>query len=191
MEIIIGENTKYDTGTHPDVIEVDFDRSNVNDFFEGDRFPNLKVLNISNIQCTELKLNSSSLQRLVCCFTNLTILKLDCPSLVDLDCYAGRLIELELNCPLLHRLECSHNNLSKLELNCPLLQGISCQDNQLTEFQLNCPLLEILWCNNNPLTNLHGLEFCDSLTYLKCSRGLETSVQILKKNIPGLVVVYC
>jgi Leucine-rich repeat (LRR) protein len=93
--------------------------------------------------------------------------------------------------PNLVKLDCSRNQITKLKVNCPSLQELRCYNNQLTTLELNCPSLQKLWCYNNQLTNLNGLEFCENLSYLKCSESLSESVNILKGHLPNLDVEYC
>jgi Leucine-rich repeat (LRR) protein len=170
MKIVIEENTEYDTDVHPEVTKICFKRRIVGNFFKDDRFPNLVHLACSGNRLTKLNLN--------------------CPSLRTLWCYENQLTTLELNCPSLRTLCCEYNKLTTLKLNCPSLQKLLCSNNQLTTLELNCPSLQKLWCYNIQLTNLNGLEFCENLSYLECSKRLSASVNILKTHLPNLVVKY-
>jgi Leucine-rich repeat (LRR) protein len=108
------------------------------------------------------------------------------PILVKLDCGCNQLKNLKVNCPSLQELYCYNNQLTTLELDCPSLQRLWCNNNKLSTLELICPSLKILWCKNDQLTNLNGLEFCENLSHLICSKGLSASVKILKTHLPKL-----
>ena len=48
MKVVLGENTDYDSGIHPMVSELELPRTFPEDFFRGNRFPNLVCLNCSD-----------------------------------------------------------------------------------------------------------------------------------------------
>jgi Leucine-rich repeat (LRR) protein len=190
MKIIIKENKEYDTGIHPEVEKIIFERQNVGDFFEEDRFPNLISIVCSRNQLSRLKINCSSLIGLDCSQNQLIDLELNCPYLIFLDCSINQITELKLKFSFLRTLVCSVNKLKILELECPSLIELHCGSNNLTELALFCPALIRLNCCIDNLINLNTVEFCENLRLLLCYRNLTEPAENLKKILPNLEIKY-
>jgi hypothetical protein len=169
---IDSNNRNYDTGIHPDVVWIDFKRKDFNDFFKGNRFPNIQGLVYAEQKP----------------MTN--YLKLECPSLEEFYCDYLKLEKLDFSCPRLHTLSCHANRLSVLIVKCPLLKKLNCSYNRLTILELECPVLQELKCESNHLNNLNGLEFCSELAVIRCSIILQKTINILKIHLPDLSVDY-
>lgn len=207
MHIRIKEASKYDTGVHPEVTHIYFSRTYDGGFFEGDRFPNVIMIDCSSgrnnrpygcieelklnyahlqeLNCLrsllkKLELNCPSLRKICCSSTRLKTLQLNCPSLQKLECACTGMETLILNCPSLHYLRCGENHLRKMELNCPSLQVLDCHCNELTELELFFPFLCSLMCGGNYFTEIVGIEFCCDLEYLEAPYSTEAFLENFK-----------
>jgi len=123
--------SQYDTGVHPEVTEMIYERDERLEqnapFFAGNRFPNLR----------KLSFETANLYGVNLAFENLEILDIS-----NLNLYG-----LTLNCPNLRVLDCSCTGIEELSLNCPLLKSLSCADcGRMRSLILNCPALEVLEC---------------------------------------------
>lgn len=123
--------SQYDTGVHPEVTEMFYERDERLEenapFFAGNRFPNLRKLSFETDNLYDVNL----------AFENLEILNISCANLYG----------LTLKCPNLRVLDCSDTSIEELSLNCPLLKSLCCADcSAMKRLILNCPSLEILEC---------------------------------------------
>jgi hypothetical protein len=124
MNVWIKNNTEYDTGIHPNITKIHFNRRVMGDFFKGNRFPDLIFLACNCNGLRKLEINSPSLRKLYCQANKLTELKLNCPSLQKLHCQANKLTELKLNAPSLQYLNCSYDK-TKIEMPCYQIYPLS------------------------------------------------------------------
>lgn len=172
-------NHELSSGFHPGVEQITI-LSHVGDFFAGDRFPNLRVVTLTNINDKEIVIESPSLRELsVIGYPHDGMMKLACASLIGLIFRSGLMTELELDCPLLQNLSFYGGDLSKLRMKCPMLRWLCCPSNKLTELDLDCPHLKVLDCRENPLTSLNGLEFCTELRASLFPASVEKMVRTL------------
>lgn len=196
MEIVVGENNEYDTGFHPEVSSIHFNRRVVGDFFVGDRFPKLVDLFFDSYRTNRrLVVKSSSLLVLDCAYMGLESLELKCPALLDLNCSGNLLKSLELNCspeesstneqaagkihsPRLRILKCESGNLEELRVRSSgSLRELYCKTNQLTRVELN---------SSSAADNGEIIGGCESLRVLDCSSNLLTRLELMCHSLQKL-----
>lgn len=206
-------SSKYDKNVHPEVTEIFYCRPRCDEFFDGNRFPNLRMLcftiyfdqerielkslrvhKLIIIQCKarEVVLDLPDLKCLILRHGNLTKLEINCPSIGIIKCDRNLLRELEVHAHCLIELDCSFNRLERLSVKSNRLYTLSCQANLLTELDIECVSLQHLYCEGNPLISLNGLEFCTELEKLICSETetLDDPVKVLRQHLPKLSVTY-
>lgn len=155
-----------------------------------------EVLEISALTMTHKGIMSlqgidylQNLQKLSCCYNQLTSLKLSLPKLERLHCYVNSLESLDVSgCPRLYEIKCFGNQLTSLDVsNLTSLQVLSCYVNLLTSLDVSgCPVLVELYCLENQLTVLK-LGMQNSLKYLSCEDNLLTSLDVSGcKKLVGL-----
>jgi hypothetical protein len=171
MEIIVdGRNNEYDTGFHPEVQVMRYERDRFNDFFKENRFPNLRELCAIRMQSLE-GLCHPTLRLFRCVAGNIpSLCGLNCPNLDKLVLYSCRLKTIEgcacddsisctstyrkINCPYLRCLDLTCNQLTSARiLDCPLLEKLYLESNNIVEFDINCPRLFLLKLKNNKLNS--------------------------------------
>ena len=111
----------------------------------------IEYLHVSNNKIQNLDLtNLTILHELDCSNIEITNLHLNSPELTQLICTNCNLQKLEfLNVPNLSAIECQNNNLQSLDLsNLPALYLLKCYDNQLETIDVsNNPELRGFFCN--------------------------------------------
>lgn len=164
-------------------------------------FPNLRDLNCSGNELTELSINSANLRILSCYGNKLTNLDVsNCPNLTYLDCDSNSVRKLDVSKnPALEMLYCADNGLRTLDVSKNTsLTLLYCAYNELTALDVskNTALIE-LNCGNNPLPTLDvsknlTLEtlYCDNnkLTTLNVSNN--TRLEKLDCSYNQLTVIY-
>ncbi len=154
------------------------------------------VLDLSNLDLTELPILPDNLQILYCYYNNLTSLPNNLPdNLQVLNCSRNQLTSLPILPNTIQVLYCNYNQLTSLpehlpnnlkELNCSRnqltslpehlpnnLKELNCSHNQLVSLPENLPItLEELNCIDNRLTQLPLLSSLSNLKKLYCKNNL-------------------
>lgn len=147
------------------------------------------VLDVLEMDLTELPLLGEGLEQLYCQDIQLTTLP-DLPdSLTILNCDNNVLTSLSNlpNLPKLTQLFCNNNQLRELPSLPNSLKILECEHNLLTELPVLLPNLESLVCGGNKLASLPVLP--DSLEYLTCN---DNKLTVLPDKLSeGLTLLKC
>lgn len=147
-----------------------------------DAFPNLRTLNVSHNNLTQLDLSGNpALERLYCSYNQLTELNLSStPQLQHLNCSFNRLTALNLSgLSKLISLNCEMNYLASLDLTgCTELVSMYCRNNLLPTLDMSDnSKLEYIEASDNRLTTIDVSQM-QALRFLHVSGNLLTKLDI-------------
>ena len=175
------------------VTEIDVNDKNITSLKGIEFFPNLKHLDCSNNQLTELDVSKNTeLVTLDCSGNELTSLDVhENTALEYLSCSKNQLTELNVRQnAALQSLYCYNNQLTKLDVSQnPALVKLSCMGNPLTSLNVSQnPALKELYCYGNQLTKLDASKSTELVT-LDCSSNQLTSLNVSQN--PALKKLSC
>ena len=175
------------------VTEIDVNYKNITSLKGIEFFPNLKKLDCSNNQLTELDVSKNTeLVTLDCSGNELTSLDVhENTALEYLSCSKNQLTELNVRQnAALQSLYCYNNQLTKLDVSQnPALVKLSCMVNPLTSLNVSQnPALKELYCYGNRLTKLDASKSTELVT-LDCSSNQLTSLNVSQN--PALKKLSC
>lgn len=135
------------------LLYLDFHNNNIYNLNILTLLPNLKHLNCSNNNVSNLPENMPKLQELICSNNNITYIPSSySEKLTKLICDFNRITEIE-EMPKLKILNCNNNEIIKLPNYIRHLQTLSCDNNNLIELP-ELPELTHLSCNYNKIIKL-------------------------------------
>ena len=165
----------------------------ISDMTEIKYFTNLKELDCSNNQLSQLDVSGCTQLTDLWCYDN-QLSQLDvsgCSQLTVLWCYDNQLSQLDVSgCSQLTDLSCNYNQLSQLDVSgCSQLTDLSCHGNQLSQLDVsNNTQLTDLSCGDNQLSQL-DVSGCTQLTDLSC--GANQLSQLDVSNNTQLMYLDC
>ena len=165
----------------------------ISDMTEIKYFTNLKELDCSNNQLSQLDVSNNTLLTHLYCYDN-QLSQLDMSNntqLTNLDCTLNQLSQLDMsNNTQLTDLDCSWNDLTQLDMsNNTQLTDLDCNWNDLTQLDVsNNTQLTDLNCNRNDLTQL-DVSNNTQLTDLNCSSNDLSQLDVSNNTL--LTHLYC
>ncbi len=125
---------------------------------------NLKYLNCSNNNLTELNVSS-------------------CDKLVELTCWDNNLSKIDIsNNPLLRYIDCSNNNLTELDLSANNnLEILICSNNSISNLEISNSSLLNLACNYNAIESLNTANI-PNLSELNCIGNKISDIDLSKNK---------
>jgi Leucine-rich repeat (LRR) protein len=157
-------NTAIDLN-YKDIVSIDVSSKRINSLQDLTRFKNL--------------------QKLICCYNELTCLPNLPKNLEKLICYYNKLTSLPILPQNLKKINCCNNELTSLPTLPQNLQYLNCSNNKLTSLPILPQNLELLICSNNKLICLPTF-LPQNLQQLVCSHNKLTSLPTLPPNLQEL-----
>ena len=163
---------------------LDLSYLNISNLSGIEDFSNLKILNCSNNNLSNLNLSQNlQLKEVYCSSNNLDYLSVvNLNNLDILDCSFNNLINIDVSQNIeLDLLQCSKNQLTELEVNTNL-GYLYCGDNNLEYLELDSMIFNGLFelrCENNDITTLN-LQSNSNLTHLTCHNNLLQNINLIE-----------
>jgi len=174
------------------VTYIDCSNRGIKDLTGIELFPNLKTLECSNNQLTELTISLPNLRTLNCYGNQMTALDVSgCPKLDCLICCENLLETLDVSRNLeLTDLRCFDNRLTALDVSKNAkLEYLMCEENRLTALDVSSnPALVYLVCYTNQLTTLDVSRNL-KLDYFACGDNPLGTLDVSKNT--ELLELYC